>query len=259
MARRLTKIMLLAGTCLALAAPANAQINWSGYGELSGGGGEWISSDAITSGVCVLPPPTIPPPPGWTWTQVPCRGAYDFHIPRTEVFFNGNVHANAVFTSGFGIQLDAEGFDDRFTSRFVYGSGNSTTGYGFGLHLNQGDGDYRAGVMFSGGNVANDWLFSVGPEGEWFFKDVTLFAQGVYSHGTPSGGNMSSSYLHTGLRYFYSGNLMFEGGFGTGTAQINYQTHYQTQSTSDHIEALQLDAKAEYLFHDFPLRVDPRS
>ena len=115
MPRHLTKIMLFAGACMALAVPANAETNWSGYGELSGGIGPSFSS-AIKN----------------------CSGIYcSTHYSNTPTDMAGCVHVSMVFDSGLSLQFDAEG-----NSRFLGGSTSSyipnfgrVTKYGVGVHL----------------------------------------------------------------------------------------------------------------------------
>ncbi len=239
-----TKIMLLAGACMVLALPANAAINWSGYGELGGGG----------------MPDSSP-------------------LYSTPLVLAGGAHVNAAFESGLNLQFDVEGTRDFFDITIPAGSYYDSPGlnrdkmtkYGVGIHLALRGDQYRLGGLASIGN--SDWahynnrLVTVGVEGTWFLDRTTLFSQLTYSRavqGEFAGTGLDSPYLYTGARYFFRDNLMFEADAGAGTIESNdmmytrtdigpVNTTVITSDTNYNGNALHWSTKIEYRFQDLPV------
>ena len=241
MATNLARIMLVAGTGMALAVSANAEINWSGYGGLSSG----LGTSTYSSQNCWLP----------------SCGTYRTHDSRSLWALAGDVHVSTVFDSGLSFQFDAEGnrsFFDGLTSLYYPNIGRVTK-YGMGVHIDTTGDQYRVGEFVSIGN--SDWantnnrLVSAGLEGEWLFDRTTLFSQLVYSHavqGTFFESGLNSWYLYTGARYFLSDNLMFEADTGAGTIE-SASIRFPYVGTSDNGNILHWSAKAEYRFQGLPV------
>jgi hypothetical protein len=243
MLKHLTKIMLLAGTCLALAAPANAQINWSGYGELSGGGGTSALSSQI--GDC---------------TSNSCYSFAGSHLSHTPQVWAGEVHVNSEFATGQSIQLDLEGRNlrDASSPSYAYNS-DKVTSYGMGVHFALTGDQYRVGEFISVGNSDGQYsknrLVTGGLEGEWFFDRFTVLSQITYSRAAQGDfvdSGLNSLYLYTGGRYFAFDNLMFEADAGAGTIESTPLRPTGT-GVSYNGNAVHWSAKAEYRFQDFPI------
>ena len=235
MSTKLTRYLLFAGTCMALTASANAGTNWSGYGELSGGG---IPDKSPSS--------------------------------STPLVLTGGAHVNAAFESGLNLQFDAEGTRDFFSITNPYISPGSNadnmTKYGVGIHLDLRGDQYRVGGLASIGN--SDWagynnrLVTVGLEGAWFLDRTTFFSQLTYSRavqGDFAGTGLNSPYLYTGTRYFLRDNLMLEADAGAGTLETNdmrftttssgpVDTTTLTTDTNYNGNALHWGTKVEYRF-----------
>jgi len=181
----------LCGTSLALAVPATA-VDWSGYGQVSGGGGVYNATPLYNV-------PHVNP----QWTMA------------------GGAHINLNFDAGPDIQLDAEGARNFFA--FALPTGWSGLGrnrradtYGFGAHMDVHGENFRAGYLLSFGNTK--WM-SAGLEGALYLERVTLFSQFTYSTALSSHYPVEHPdyfYLHTGGRYFLLDNLMFELEAGAG-------------------------------------------
>jgi hypothetical protein len=244
MPKHLTKTVLLAGACMALAAPATAGIDLSGYGELGGGVG----------------------PATFSGTMKNCSGIYcSNHDSNTPTALVGDVHISVPLDAAFNFQFDAIG-NRRFLGRVPYTDGPNSRGatkYGLGVHLDQSGDDYRGGILVSVGNSDWTWihnrLLSAGLEGEWFLDRTTLFSQLIYSRavqGYFAQRGLNSWYLYTGARYFLRDNLMFEADAGAGaietgkTLSVYSAAKYSADAQSGNI--LHWSAKAEYRFEDLP-------
>lgn len=250
-----TKILLLAGACLVLAAPANAGVDLSGYGELSAA----IALPSQSQRICNL------------YSSAPCS-PYGQFAPSTPSALAAGAHVNIVLNSGLNLQFDAEGnlTTLRHIQTFESSSTARVTKYGMGVHLDRSGDIYRWGGLVSVGNSDNGWshnrLISGGLEGERFFDRFTLFSQLTYSRaiqGDFSSSGLNSWQLHAGARYFYLDNLMFEANAGDaviGSGELQtLQTYssptftYYTFTDTDYSgNALQWSAKAEYRLDDFP-------
>jgi hypothetical protein len=241
------KWLLFAGSCFLLAVPANAQVNWSGYGELEGGGGLYHGSENATSF------PT-----------------------STEWVTAGAGRVNLTLDSGLDLQLDAQGRGNLFEAKVPAGwstlqNPKDQWTYGFGAHFDLRGDEYRAGTLFSFGD--GDW-FSTGLEGAWYLDRTTLFSQFTYSaafHSPGPLGNPHYWYLDVGGRYFLLDNLMFELNGGAGivdAAHAPLQSSFTSNSTDilgsvsvtsttimggTNGDILHWSAKTEYRFDGLPL------
>jgi hypothetical protein len=253
MRTKLVGVALLSGTCLVFAAPAAADIDLSGYGELSAG----IGSSTILDGAnrCFSSGVLNPPVSG-------CQSGHTDDT-NTPTSLAGGLHISTTSDVGLSLQFDAEA-DTRYLSGLqYYGYSNigRVTKYGTGIHLDVANDQYRAGGLFSVGN--SDWtnvyanrLISVGLEGARFFDRITLFSQLTYSHPVQgyfanSGYGLDSWYLYTGARYFFRDDLMFEGDFGAGRIW-SYEKPYGS-ITQNNGKLLHWGVKTEYRLEDFPV------
>ncbi len=229
---------------MALTGPANAQINWSGFGELAGGG-------------------------------IPDSSPHS----TTPLVLAGGAHVNAAFESGLNLQFDAEGTRDFFNikdpagryPRDNFSNSDKMTKYGLGVHLDLRGDQYLVGGLASIGN--SDWtrynnrLVTVGVEGALFLDRTTLFSQLTYSRavqGHFAGDGLDSPYLYTGARYFLRDNLMLEADAGAGTIETNDMMYTGTNvgpvdtttfiiDTNYNGNALHWGTKVEYRFQDSPV------
>lgn len=253
MARLLSKFMLFAGACLALAAPAYAGLDLFGYGEL--GAGISLSALSTPSHSCL------------TWGSQQYCGSSDFHDSSTPKDFAGSIHIGTPIYAGLSLQLDLEGkrlFLGTLPSQFnpYQFVSRRVNKYGLGVHLDWTDDDYRVGWIASIGD--SDWmsqynnrLVSAGLEGEWFLDRFTFLSQAIYSHAVSgpfmgrswTGRGLNSWYLYSGARYFFRDNLMFETDVGAGTV-TNGGSWFGGESNGG---MLHWSTKAEYRLEEYPV------
>ena len=239
------KIALLSGACLLLAVPAHG-IEWSGYGEVRGGGGSYHTENMHL---------------------LVAKGNSEWSVA-------GSAHANMAFASGLNLQFDLEGKKDFFQLDYLYDyyaynpeNRDTASSYGFGIHLNGRWNDYRFGPLLSFGNA--HWL-TAGFEAARYFEKTTLFAQATYSADLKNDPYTANYwYLQTGGRYFPQDNLMFELGLGAGIIDainepsISAYTRtfdsasYTATSTYGGINGNMVlwSAKAEYRFEAMPISI----
>ena len=230
------KMILLAGTCMALAVPAEAAI--SGYGELYGG----IDSGSISYG---------------RWITGPVSYQRLFSREFAPSTIAGGLHAADILDSGLGVQFDVQGANYFLKKHRIqpYEEMVSQSTFGLAGHLNRREESYLWGGFASIGKANNSGWVALGPEVQAYFGNFTLYSQASYTRsfqGKDCGEGAFS--VHTGARYFLSDHLAFSGGLGAAISDYDDtgKTSGDRAGEIGHTGMLQWDVAAEYLFGASP-------
>jgi hypothetical protein len=118
-------VIVFATTCMTFAVPANADIDWSGYGELSAGIGTSTMSDRESS--CQ-----------------PCGYSDNSNTPTDLA---GGLHVSTTSDAGLSLQFDGKANTRYLSGLQYYGYSNivRVTKYGTGIHLDIAKDRYRVG------------------------------------------------------------------------------------------------------------------
>lgn len=202
---------------------------------------------------------------GWAWAcndrpsaDLPCRADLD---DEEFPLITGSGRVSVPLSLNMSIQFDIDGLAT-FTQRSENGGGEDNLhDYFFaGAHLAWRNPDQYALSVFglggsvNGGTDENALVGLVGGEGQWYWKNLTLYGQAGYFWANDENNEnvMTEAWFVRGvMRYFFSPNQRLQGELSYAEGEEAEQ--FRPAFPRDEIEALSWEVRYDHTFHSKPI------